>query len=360
MMQNKTDDDHKITVSFGKSSSKYYSEAVEKAKLYSTYHMSEGKHVITLPIHKLDTIEQVKNLSELLDLIVNWKSATLEIDGEDFGGLQLFIDIIKDKSDSTLCSKEIALQYVLRKNGLEEMSERNLENLYLIYSRLSFRERMIIELRYGLEDGKRYTLKEIGNKFGISYSRVGQIITELVSHLGSAIQGPNCDKKIQKVQRTKEGSVPFSLNWLISLNWLTKDKIDDICKNECRRKNSLKLDMINQLRYKFKKDINLFKPNLDLIQHKILIQLLRKYLEKGRKIKVRDDITGNIISDDVAEEYSEIEKELEEYLKKKKEMKDIFKDIEIREVNDNVYFELYFDHDKSERLGCVLYKNIAI
>lgn len=595
-MQNKTDDDHKITVSFGKSPSKYYSEAVEKAKLYSTYHMSEGKHVITLPIYKLDIIEQVKNLSGLLGLIMNWKSASLEIDGEDleigragmalfccesycyeiddeikcsydddFGctysadwsgdycwfkegelrpdgifyvnkdkiehnirknlerakicpaldiddvlqqvqnllqnlpdtintkedsdlkidhkwklrlkeaitikekemrltlkrnrrnmilenfkeelekirsredndidpnivekltesesgkrrykvvirqynkylkdnsltanesSLQLFIDSIKDKyADSTLRSKKIALQNVLRRNvKLEEMPERNLENLYLIYLCLidcfsEERERRIIELRYGLKDGKRYTLKEIGNKIDLSGSSVGQIRTKAVSHVirrlylivsksEEAVRKTiesnvttldqlvglyfdekyrekvvkiinkyeinsedmfsedmfKCYQEIQKVQRTKEeGCVPFPLDWLISLNWLTKDKIGDICKKECRRKNLLKLDMINQLRHRFRKDINLFKPDLDPIQHKILSQLLRKYLERGRKIKVEDNTTGSIISDEVAEEYSEIEKELEEYLKTPNPFERIFKEEYIEESEE--------------------------
>lgn len=63
-------------------------------------------------------------------------------------------------------------------------------------------------------------------------------------------------------------------------------------------------------------------------------QLLRKYLERGRKIKVRDNITGSIISDEVAEEYSEIEKELEEYLKTPNPFERIFKEEYIEESEE--------------------------
>lgn len=40
---------------------------------------------------------------------------------------------------------------------------------------LTPRKRMIIRLRFGFEDGRRYTLKKIGQKLGITRERVRQL-----------------------------------------------------------------------------------------------------------------------------------------------------------------------------------------
>ena len=45
------------------------------------------------------------------------------------------------------------------------------------------RERQILELRYGLKDGRVWTLKEIGKLFGISRERVRQIVEESLDQL---------------------------------------------------------------------------------------------------------------------------------------------------------------------------------
>lgn len=40
---------------------------------------------------------------------------------------------------------------------------------------LKSRERQVVELRYGLEDGREHTLDEVGKVIGVSRGRVGQI-----------------------------------------------------------------------------------------------------------------------------------------------------------------------------------------
>ena len=48
---------------------------------------------------------------------------------------------------------------------------------------LSPREARILRMRYGLYDGHSYTLKEIGDKFGLTRERIRQIEAEALSHL---------------------------------------------------------------------------------------------------------------------------------------------------------------------------------
>lgn len=47
------------------------------------------------------------------------------------------------------------------------------------------RERAILQLRYGLTDGRRRTLEEVGVTFGITRERTRQIEAEALRHLRS-------------------------------------------------------------------------------------------------------------------------------------------------------------------------------
>lgn len=57
---------------------------------------------------------------------------------------------------------------VVAERGLREQIER-------VLSRLRVREREVIELRYGLRDGSRYTLEAIGQQMHVTRERVRQI-----------------------------------------------------------------------------------------------------------------------------------------------------------------------------------------
>ncbi len=44
-----------------------------------------------------------------------------------------------------------------------------------LLEKLSPRDRTILKMRLGLEDGKKWTLKEIGDKFKVSRERIRQV-----------------------------------------------------------------------------------------------------------------------------------------------------------------------------------------
>ena len=52
-----------------------------------------------------------------------------------------------------------------------------------VLNTLSNRERRVLQLRFGLDDGRIKTLKEIGEAFNISRERVRQIETKALSKL---------------------------------------------------------------------------------------------------------------------------------------------------------------------------------
>jgi RNA polymerase primary sigma factor len=57
------------------------------------------------------------------------------------------------------------------------------ERLSEALTRLPERERRIIQLRYGLEDGRSRTLEEVGREFGITRERTRQIEGEALRKL---------------------------------------------------------------------------------------------------------------------------------------------------------------------------------
>jgi RNA polymerase primary sigma factor len=59
--------------------------------------------------------------------------------------------------------------------------------------KLTDRERRIIQLRYGLEDGRYRTLEEVGREFGITRERIRQIEAKALRKL----RHPNYSRKLR-------------------------------------------------------------------------------------------------------------------------------------------------------------------
>ncbi len=57
------------------------------------------------------------------------------------------------------------------------------EQLYTILTSLSERERAVLEMRFGLEDGESHTLEEVGQAFGVTRERVRQIESKALRKL---------------------------------------------------------------------------------------------------------------------------------------------------------------------------------
>jgi len=49
------------------------------------------------------------------------------------------------------------------------------DQLRLVLADLSLKERKILEMRYGLQDGVQHTLEEVGGEFGVTRERIRQI-----------------------------------------------------------------------------------------------------------------------------------------------------------------------------------------
>ena len=63
----------------------------------------------------------------------------------------------------------------------------------LVLGSLTKRERKVLQLRFGLEDGRSRTLEEVGREFGVTRERIRQIETKALRKL----RHPSRSKKLK-------------------------------------------------------------------------------------------------------------------------------------------------------------------
>ena len=157
--------------------------------------IADQGRTIRVPVHMVDRIRQmykriheleqtlgrtptIDELSEAMDidkqkvswmLRVSWLPLSLESpinDEEDESELGHFVE---DKETPT------PIQTVYSKLLKEKVND--------VLDTLPCREARILKLRFGLEDGKFYTLEEVGKKFGLTRERIRQLETKALRRL---------------------------------------------------------------------------------------------------------------------------------------------------------------------------------
>ena len=128
-----------------------------------TYH-----HLVENLTKKLEHIPSKSEISKYLNMSPK-KVDIMEGFLQDVSSLDSFID---DEKDSTL------KDYIPDDRAtVEEKADIQFlrEKIYKILDDFSQREKEIIILRFGLEDGIQHTLEEIGDKYGLTKERIRQI-----------------------------------------------------------------------------------------------------------------------------------------------------------------------------------------
>jgi RNA polymerase primary sigma factor len=151
-----------------------------------TRSIADQGRTIRVPVHMIDRIRQlyktarqleqelgrppkVEELSEVLDtpidkvqwmLQVSWLPLSLEspVGDDEDSELGMFVE-----DQDTPSPSQVTFQKMLG------------EKLEEVLATLSPREARILRLRFGLENGKAYTLEEVGEKFGLTRERIRQI-----------------------------------------------------------------------------------------------------------------------------------------------------------------------------------------
>lgn len=93
---------------------------------------------------------------------------------------------VGDENDATLAEAVEDTDAVSPAEAAENSILR--DRLQVLIGGLPERERKVIELRYGLADGRPRTLKEVSGAFGLTRERIRQLETAALAHLRSAGQ----------------------------------------------------------------------------------------------------------------------------------------------------------------------------
>lgn len=158
-------------------------------------YISDHENTIRLPVHFLEKIKKVKE-SGILDF---------DLKAEEL------VDIIADELQTSHSEAELiyrqfevgepsSIEEILEKEGeivthestdlepsVEEQVEQRLYSQQVItaLSKLPSKERQVIELRYGLTDGRIWTLEEVGKLLSVTRERVRQIEASALRKLKS-------------------------------------------------------------------------------------------------------------------------------------------------------------------------------
>ena len=126
-------------------------------------------------------LEREPDIKEVAELVKMSESRVIEILQSTKGTISLDSPLSESSPDATISDLLADDSQVTPEDELLCSSEK--ESLERVLNTLAPREKHVIKLRYGLQDGTEYTLAEIGRQLGISRERVRQIEDEALRKL---------------------------------------------------------------------------------------------------------------------------------------------------------------------------------
>lgn len=156
--------------------------------------IAEQSRLIRLPVHMTEAIGQLRRAVRQLEQALGREPTIEEI------AVALGVDVRKVQRLLQVAAQPLSIEQPISNDGegqigellttdeadepMEVITQRLLqEELAAALLALPERERKVLQLRYGLEDGHRYTLEEVGVVFGITRERTRQIEAEALRHL---------------------------------------------------------------------------------------------------------------------------------------------------------------------------------
>ncbi len=156
--------------------------------------LSDQGRTIRVPVHMGERITQLSRVSREL-VQRNGHTPTEEEIAEEMGISLRLLERIRQASQYPL-SLEMEVgeemdstlgDFIEDKNNphpddtaLEQLLSERMND---VLASLSAREHRVLQLRFGLQDGRSYTLEEVGKKFGVTRERIRQIEAKALSKL---------------------------------------------------------------------------------------------------------------------------------------------------------------------------------
>jgi len=156
--------------------------------------IADQSRTIRIPVHMVETINKLKSVQRALIQELDREPTSEEI------GEQMDLDADRVDEILSLAQEPVSLHSPVGQEGdssLGDFIEDSgavappdaafdtllVEQLRRVLGSLNERERRVIELRFGLVDGRARTLEEVGREFGVTRERIRQIETTTLGKL---------------------------------------------------------------------------------------------------------------------------------------------------------------------------------
>ncbi len=147
--------------------------------------IADKSRTIRVPVHMMDTIAQMQTAEANLTRRMGRKPTDPELAEESGLTVEKIREARKVAPEPISIFEPVGEDNATLGDFIEDIeasapfeliaSKLNIENLHFVLDRLTERERLIIEMRYGLGDREPATLDEVGRHFNVTRERIRQI-----------------------------------------------------------------------------------------------------------------------------------------------------------------------------------------
>jgi RNA polymerase primary sigma factor len=167
--------------------------------------IADQARTIRIPVHMVETINRLKKVSRKLAQDLGRKPLEEEIAKEMEVTVEKLREIIKVAQEPVSLETPIGKEEDSRLGDFIEDRDAETpvqnvthellrEDITDVLNTLSHRERDVLKLRFGLEDGRQRTLEEVGQQFGVTRERIRQIEAKALRKL----RHPNRNKRLRE------------------------------------------------------------------------------------------------------------------------------------------------------------------
>ena len=167
--------------------------------------IADQARTIRIPVHMVETINKLKKITRKLAQELSRKPTEEELAAAMVITVPKLRDIIKVAQEPLSLETPIGKEEDSRLGDFIEDREAKApattvahellrEDLTEVLSSLSPRERDVLRLRFGLDDGRQRTLEEVGQLFGVTRERIRQIEAKALRKL----RHPNRSRRLKE------------------------------------------------------------------------------------------------------------------------------------------------------------------
>ncbi len=167
--------------------------------------IADQARTIRIPVHMVETINRLKKVTRKLSQDLGRKATEEELAKEMDVSVEKLREIIKVAQEPISLETPVGKEEDSRLGDFLEDRETEApvnavthellrEDINDVLGTLSARERDVLKLRFGLDDGRSRTLEEVGQQFGVTRERIRQIEAKALRKL----RHPNRNKRLRE------------------------------------------------------------------------------------------------------------------------------------------------------------------